>query len=392
MGFRFRRSVRLFPGVRLNFSASGVSTSIGIRGASVTVSPRGSHLNLGIPGTGISYRESLSKGLRAVPPAEVSFFQPSAEPNLESLAEAPPDSAEVLEGEIKSAGNDAVTSLDLKEFRDLLADAYKEYRRLRQVMPECISQVETTCARAQKWTDGFFLKRLLRKKYERLLREHEQAKSEQEALHAEIEKCRIALEIDMEASIGDTYDSLVEAFRGLAACECCWDTTSAVPINKVLERSSADQSITRTRVQLDLEAADVLAPSLPAPHFQNANGGDLYLLPGFLLVYGTHADFALVRLPEVLLEFKLTGLLETEEVPSDAKKVGETWAKVNKDGTPDRRFASNYRIPILEYGQITFTSASGLNEQFLFSDGGKAKAFADAFALHRTRFQPQAGC
>jgi hypothetical protein len=29
MGFRFRRSVRLFPGVRVNFSGSGIGTSIG---------------------------------------------------------------------------------------------------------------------------------------------------------------------------------------------------------------------------------------------------------------------------------------------------------------------------------------------------------------------------
>ena len=33
MGFRFRRSVRLFPGVRLNIGKRGVSASVGIRGA-----------------------------------------------------------------------------------------------------------------------------------------------------------------------------------------------------------------------------------------------------------------------------------------------------------------------------------------------------------------------
>jgi hypothetical protein len=39
-GFRFRRRLRLFPGVRLNFSKSGVSTSIGRRGSWFTVGPR----------------------------------------------------------------------------------------------------------------------------------------------------------------------------------------------------------------------------------------------------------------------------------------------------------------------------------------------------------------
>jgi len=37
MGFRFRRSIKILLGVRLNFGKSGISTSIGIRGAHGTV-------------------------------------------------------------------------------------------------------------------------------------------------------------------------------------------------------------------------------------------------------------------------------------------------------------------------------------------------------------------
>jgi Protein of unknown function (DUF4236) len=58
MGWRFRRSVRLFPGIRLNFSLSGVSASVGVRGAHVTVGPRGTHTTVGLPGTGLSYSET----------------------------------------------------------------------------------------------------------------------------------------------------------------------------------------------------------------------------------------------------------------------------------------------------------------------------------------------
>jgi uncharacterized protein DUF4236 len=55
MGFRFRRSFRLMPGIRMNVSKSGVSTSFGSRGAWFTVGPRGTRTTLGIPGTGLSY-------------------------------------------------------------------------------------------------------------------------------------------------------------------------------------------------------------------------------------------------------------------------------------------------------------------------------------------------
>lgn len=57
MGFRFRRSIRLFPGVRLNIGKRGVSLSAGVRGAHVTVSEHGTRTTVGVPGTGLSYTD-----------------------------------------------------------------------------------------------------------------------------------------------------------------------------------------------------------------------------------------------------------------------------------------------------------------------------------------------
>ena len=55
MPFRFRRSVRLLPGFRLNASKGGLSVSAGKRGAHVTVGPGGTRTTAGIPGSGVSY-------------------------------------------------------------------------------------------------------------------------------------------------------------------------------------------------------------------------------------------------------------------------------------------------------------------------------------------------
>ena len=55
MGFRFRRSIRLLPGVRLNVGKRGISTSIGVRGAHVTLGRGTVHETVGLPGTGLSY-------------------------------------------------------------------------------------------------------------------------------------------------------------------------------------------------------------------------------------------------------------------------------------------------------------------------------------------------
>ena len=60
MGFRFRKSVRITKGLKVNFSKSGASVSLGGRGDSVNFSKRGTRVSAGVPGTGISY-SSLSK-------------------------------------------------------------------------------------------------------------------------------------------------------------------------------------------------------------------------------------------------------------------------------------------------------------------------------------------
>jgi uncharacterized protein DUF4236 len=61
MAFRFRRTVSIFPGVRLNLGKRGISVSAGMRGANVTMGRGGLFGNVGIPGTGLSYRERLNK-------------------------------------------------------------------------------------------------------------------------------------------------------------------------------------------------------------------------------------------------------------------------------------------------------------------------------------------
>lgn len=65
VAFRFRRSVKIAPGVRLNLSDSGSSVSVGGRGATVNFSKRGTRTTLGIPGTGLSYTSTSRSTSRA---------------------------------------------------------------------------------------------------------------------------------------------------------------------------------------------------------------------------------------------------------------------------------------------------------------------------------------
>lgn len=61
MGFRFRKIISVLPGVKINLSKSGVSTSLGGHGATVNVGTSGKRtVTLGLPGTGMSYQLPLT--------------------------------------------------------------------------------------------------------------------------------------------------------------------------------------------------------------------------------------------------------------------------------------------------------------------------------------------
>jgi hypothetical protein len=58
MGFRFRRTAKILPGVRLNINKSSLSVSVGPRGLKHTMSTNGTRTDtIGIPGSGLSYIE-----------------------------------------------------------------------------------------------------------------------------------------------------------------------------------------------------------------------------------------------------------------------------------------------------------------------------------------------
>ena len=59
MGLRFRKSFKLAPGIRMSFSGSGASWTIGPRGASAGIGKRGTYPDAGIPETGLSAKDRL---------------------------------------------------------------------------------------------------------------------------------------------------------------------------------------------------------------------------------------------------------------------------------------------------------------------------------------------
>lgn len=110
MGVRFRKTIKLAPGIRVNLSKSGISTTIGPRGASINIGKTGVYSNLGVPGTGVSSRSKIMGG-------SCSRNNSSLGDSSEDLALLNSDLDEILEIHISTPAPD-----DLIELHEINVD------------------------------------------------------------------------------------------------------------------------------------------------------------------------------------------------------------------------------------------------------------------------------
>lgn len=85
MPLRFRKSPRIAPGIHLNISKTGLSTTLGPKGLKLNISRRGLRQTASIPGTGLSYTSNLTPKTRKPPPMEPNVDQLFPEPTPAKL-------------------------------------------------------------------------------------------------------------------------------------------------------------------------------------------------------------------------------------------------------------------------------------------------------------------
>jgi hypothetical protein len=280
------------------------------------------------------------------------------------------------QGEIKSAGTGEMTSPGLSKFRELLTQAQRERRDLLPELRVAIEGADRLERKQLRWERRGFLRRFFPGRYARIQENASEAKARRDELHEQERLSRLHTQIDLPAEAHNVYAQLLDAFAIVTKCERKWDTVSRVAADQGRERTAASYLINRKPVAFDLGACDLIESEWRVPHLANANGGDIYIYPAFILLHISADAFALVDVSEVEIEAAATQFIEEGTVPVGAKIVRQSWKKANKDGSPDRRFANNYQIPVVEYGCLTISSPSGLNEEYVLSDFGGVAQFA----------------
>ncbi|MGA3294266.1 MAG: DUF4236 domain-containing protein [Candidatus Acidiferrales bacterium] len=377
MGWRFRKSFRVLPGVRLNLSKSGLSATVGVAPFHVNVGPRGVYGDVSIPGTGIYNRQRLDTPAVHHDPAKPPATPHSIPPKGFEPSTLPPTVPP--ETEIRSASTELLNSESMNQFRDLLRHASEERMSLENELSAANTELYTAKKRYQSWENGFLLRRIFKKSFAARKETFETAQAKATELSEQLRLTTLAAHFDMEREQAEPYYKMRDEFAVLCDCQRTWDTLSRQVVNRFVTRSAADEAVTRGSVRFSLSECDVLQWEQNVPHLPNRVGGDLYVYPGFVLYRASRQAFALIDFHDIKLEFRMRRFIEADPIPSDSQVVGQAWAKSNKDGSPDRRFKSNYQIPVVLYGELSFTSSSGLNEEFQFSNPALAQRFATAW-------------
>jgi hypothetical protein len=380
MSFRFRKSFKLFPGVRLNLSKSGLSISAGIPGATLNFGTRGAAVTVGIPGSGLSYRANLGGQRPAPTRGDETPYRDSA-PSPPSFVPAPDGGGGggAPPGEIRSADVAHLTTPDLAGLKEMIRSAIAQRFDLEREFTAVADSRRAAWVRFER-ARKLPLRVVMRSRLPALQREFDELNTDL----AEIADAHFATEVqidfDFDPPALEAFTRLAEAHRRLGRAARVWDVTSSVKTDRREQRTSATSAVTRTPISLQVAGSAIIASRWPGLTIGNANGEDMQLFPGLCLVQRAHGgDYALIDLREMRVEFRSTNFIEDEAVPRDAEVIEHTWAKVNLDGSPDRRFRDNRQIPIVRYGRLDFVSRSGVTEAVMVSDVGAAQSFADCY-------------
>jgi hypothetical protein len=366
MGWSFRRRIKIIPGVSLNISKSGISTSIGVKGASLNFGPKGVRMSASIPSIGLYGSQKISS---------ISSKKPKIE-NFSEIVKIPTEIVEV--NNIFSADIFEITSQNMQGIKEAIILAHEQKKGLKNDLVKVKNDLFFSKLKliiAYIFIYGFVLK----KKKNQIKEDIETQRDAVAKIKEQIENSYVILDIEFDEYFLPKFQKVVESFEKLTKCVKIWDTTGENYQDRVKARSSASRLVSKKEVTFSRKDIPDMKSKFQPFYFKNANGADFYFYPSFIIMYSSIEKFAIIGYNEFLLKFTSTPFVETGKVPSDSKVIDRTWAKVNKNGTPDKRFKSNYQIPIVKYGCILLKTDTGINEEYGFSNYEYSEEFSNTF-------------
>jgi hypothetical protein len=154
-------------------------------------------------------------------------------------------------------------------------------------------------------------------------------------------------------------EALAAAFTELRQCKAIWIVNAEGRTTDWKRNAGATSLNRRTSTSLRFGKPDCIRGRVKLPAF-HVGADQLYLLPDEASAV-VRGQVASVSYRVLIFQSTVIRFIEDQRPPSDSQVVDHTWRYVNKSGGPDRRFANNAQLPICLYGELSFTSAGGLN-------------------------------
>jgi len=185
----------------------------------------------------------------------------------------------------------------------------------------------------------------------------------------------IVLFYGFDASLERAYETLHTAAAQLASCAGCWHIAASGRVYDRKYHAGASALVDRKATSIRRSSPPFLKTNVETISI-GVGKQTMFLFPDRVLVYES-GKVGAIGYDQLQISVSQTQFIE-DSAPRDARVVGQTWRYVNKKGGPDRRFANNRTLPICLYGELHFTSASGLNEIIQLSQCGIAEVFEKA--------------
>lgn len=354
----FRRSLRMGP-LRLNLSPSGVGLSAGIRGARVSVGPRGTYVTLSAGG--FQYRRKVDDapdGVTAPSRGGVPGGAPGWAPPGPGWA-GPPQGAIVtasVEALQAVSPDNAAAEIQACAGR---ADLFKVYWISSLVVLFLMLfgsgwaalVLALALAGGGAWVYRW---------------------------NAERRTARFIYDVDDPAAM-ERLAHACAIGESLSRCATLWHVHHATATGDAKRNAGATTLIRRTPVRCS---------DAPFPNVETNVGAysvvvgpqKLLFLPDRLIVREGDRVGA-VPYEHLSASGAPITFVEAGPVPPDGQVIDHTWRYVNKSGGPDMRFNNNVQIPVLRYGEVIVQSPHGI--QIVFQTSNLQTAMQAAYAVNQ---------
>lgn len=338
MGLRYRKSINLGGGFRVNLSKSGVGYSWGTKGYRVTKKASGGvRKTYSIPGTGISWVEDGGTKKRNTGVKTGSYQQPMITERQNVLYQA-------SEADVKHLVTD--------NSQDFI-DAIKKYLSIRTglIWGSVILLLLTP---GTPFFIVFFMVAIVG------------------LIYLSTSK-KITVEYEFDDYGMRRIQMMDQAMSLLINNSGTWQVNTIQANSSTKTNAGASRSVEKKPVKF-LKKTPFFLKTDATCYYIKLLKDDVYILPDRLIVKGKKG-WGVVEYSEMHIDVGNVIFIENGVTPKDAEIVGYTWQYVNKNGSPDKRYSNNRQLPKCNYGTLAFKSETGLNVIIYISNVNNARQF-----------------